>query len=141
MPNPPSLRIVVGDAALFVPLEVVEVIVQAGVLTPVPATPPRIAGVFNHQGTPLPAIHPIAGTSAARHAVIVRGPRFGRFALLCDWADDLSQDAADVMFDVDALGDEILAEYGAIPAELPAPAATGVALELKRDQPTVGDRP
>jgi hypothetical protein len=118
---PSALRILVGDRTLHVPLGAVEAVVRAPRLTTVPGTPASLAGLFNHQGTVCPAVHPLADRVAAdRHAVVVRSRQHGRFALLCDWAEDLAAPPpGEPPLDLDALASRVIAAY---PAPTAAPA-------------------
>jgi hypothetical protein len=116
-----ALRILVADRALHVPLGAVEAVVRTPRVTPVPGTPRALAGLFNHQGAVYPAIHPIEDSfSADRHAVVVRSRHHGRFALLCDWAEDLAEPPdGEACLDLDALALRVIAAYRDVDPVLP----------------------
>ncbi|HEV8633790.1 MAG TPA: chemotaxis protein CheW [Chloroflexota bacterium] len=122
-----ALRILIGDRALHVPLEAVEVVVRTPKVTPVPGTPPALAGLFNHEGAVYPAVHPIEGRcSADRHAVVVRTHHHGRFALLCDWAEELADPhGGEPCLDLDALAGRVIAAYREVEPVLPRERAAG----------------
>lgn len=126
-----TLRILVGDRSALVPLDAVEVILSTPPITSVPATPPAVAGVFNHQGVVYPAVHPLHGRpSSGRHAVIVRTRAHGRFALLCDWAEDLDDEGGELL-DLDAVGQAVVAAYASVEPGLPAPRSPSAVIRLK----------
>jgi hypothetical protein len=124
-----ALRIVVGDEVLLVPLESVEAVLRTPPITPVPGTPSGLAGLFNHQGVVYPAVHPLE-RSSARHAVIVRTRAHGRFALLCDWAEDLDAQGGDLL-DLDAIARRLIGAYAGVDAPLPAPERPSAVIRLK----------
>ena len=121
--RPLALRILVGERALHVPLEAVEAVVRTPKLTPVPGTPSALAGLFNHEGAVYPAVHPVEdGAPTDRHAVVVRTRQHGRFALLCDWAEDLAEPPdGEEYLDLDRLADRIVAAYRDVAPSLPRP--------------------
>jgi chemotaxis signal transduction protein len=134
-----ALRILVGDRALLVPLEAVEAVLRTPPMTPVPGTPRALAGLFNHQGVVYPAVHPLEeAPSGGRHAVIVRTRAHGRFALLCDWAEDL--DARDgEPLDLDAVARGVIASYQHVDAGLPTPERPSAVIRLKGRSYTQSD--
>jgi hypothetical protein len=126
-----ALRILVADRTLLVPLDAVEAVLRTPPITPVPATPPGLAGLFNHQGVVYPAVHPVdEGASSGRHAVIVRTRAHGRFALLCDWAEDLDAQEGEPL-DLEALGRRLVAAYAAVDGALPTPERPTAVIRLK----------
>jgi hypothetical protein len=134
-----ALRILVGEDALLVPLDAVEAVVQTPPVTAVPATPPALAGLFNHQGVVYPAVHPVAGSpSSGRHAVIVRTRAHGRFAVLCDWAEDLEA-AGGERLDLDALARAVLGAYREVEPTLPGARHPSAYIRLKGRSYTQGD--
>jgi hypothetical protein len=134
-----ALRILVGDLALLLPLDAVEAVLQTPLVTAVPATPPAVAGLFNHQGVVYPAVHPVADSpSSGRHAVIVRSRAYGRFAVLCDWAEDLEAAGGDPL-DLDALARDVVAAYGTVAPALPAPRHPTAVIRLKGRSYTQSD--
>jgi chemotaxis signal transduction protein len=134
-----ALRILVGGVALLVPLDAVEAVLRTPPVTAVPATPPALAGLFNHEGVVYPAVHPVEGMpSSGRHAVIVRTRAHGRFAVLCDWAEDLEA-AGDDLLDLDALARDVVAAYGSIEVRLPEPRHPTAVIRLKGRSYTQSD--
>ncbi|HEY3109541.1 MAG TPA: chemotaxis protein CheW [Chloroflexota bacterium] len=130
---PAGLQVSVGERRLHLPLEVVEAVVLTPPITPVPGTPSQLAGLFNHHGAIYPALQPLPDPVAAgRHAVLVRSARFGRFALLCDWAGDLVEEAEAEPLDVDALAERVLAAYASVDQRLPVPTAPRAIVRLRR---------
>ena len=88
---PAGLEINVAERRLHLPLRVVEAVVMTPPITPVPGTPAQLVGLFNHHGAIYPAVHPLPDArGAGRHAILVRSERFGRYAILCDWARELT---------------------------------------------------
>jgi chemotaxis signal transduction protein len=134
-----ALRVLVGDLALLIPLDAVEAVLRTPPVTAVPATPAALAGLFNHQGVVYPAVHPVEGLpSSGRHAVIVRTRAHGRFALLCDWAEDLEAAGGDAL-DLDALARDVVAAYASVGVTLPPPRHPTAVIRLKGRSYTQGD--
>jgi hypothetical protein len=130
--RPAGLEVSVGERRLHQPLEVVEAVVLTPPITPVPGTPAQLAGLFNHHGAIYPAVQPLPELVAlGRHAVLVRGGRFGRFAILCDWARDLAEAPESEPLDVGALAEQVLAAYAAVDQRLPRPDAPRALARLR----------
>jgi hypothetical protein len=139
---PAGLEVSVGQRRLHLPLEVVEAVVLTPPITPVPGTPPQLAGLFNHHGAIYPALQPLPDLAAAgRHAVLVRSARFGRFALLCDWAGELVEAAEAEPLDIDALAERVLAAYASVDQRLPRPTAPRAIVRLKPAGPSPATDP
>jgi hypothetical protein len=132
-PAATGLEVSVGALRLHLSLAVVEAVVVTPPITAVPGTPDQLAGLFNHHGAIYPAVQPLSDLAAiGRHAVLVRGGRFGRFALLCDWARDLVERDGAEPLDVDALAERVLAAYATVDQRLPRPSAPRAIVHLRR---------
>jgi hypothetical protein len=131
-PAATGLEVSVGALRLHLSLAVVEAVVVTPPITAVPGTPDQLAGLFNHHGAIYPAVHPLPAGGAGRHAVLVRSRRFGRFALLCDWARDLVERDGAEPLDVDALAERVLAAYATVDQRLPRPSAPRAIVHLRR---------
>jgi chemotaxis signal transduction protein len=132
-PSATHLTIGVGSRRLLVPLDQVEAVVLTPTVTPVPAAPPELVGLFNHRGAVYPAVRPLADVSTdGRHAVLVQTSRFGRFALVCDWVHDLGVAAIDdEILDVDTVGQRVVDAQSGIAARLTRAVAPRAVIRLK----------
>jgi hypothetical protein len=127
-----ALRIILGDTTLLLPLDSIEAVLKTPPITPVPGTPPSLAGLFNHNGVVTAAVHPLDTRSTGRHAVIVRTSGYGRFALLCDWAEDVeAQPLGGGQLDLEQLGRSIVKAYAAITVTLPPATSRSTVIRLK----------
>jgi len=81
-------------------------------------------------------VRPLADqVTSGRHAVLVRSERFGRFALLCDWAGDPSEAGPAERIDVDRLAEAVLAAYAGVEPGLARPPAPRARVRLRRTGP------
>ena len=130
---PAGLEINVAERRLHLPLRVVEAVVMTPPITPVPGTPAQLVGLFNHHGAIYPAVHPLPDApGAGRHAILVRSDRFGRYAILCDWARELTDAPAAELLDVDALAERVLAAYATVDQRLPRATTRRAIVRLRR---------
>jgi hypothetical protein len=130
--QPAGLEVSVGPRRLHLRLDLVEAVVLTPPITPVPGTPAQLVGLFNHHGAIYPAVQPLSDLAAiGRHAVLVRGGRFGRFAVLCDWARDLAETPDAEPLDVEALAESVLAAYASVDQRLPRPTAPRALVRLR----------
>lgn len=90
-------------------------------VTPVPGTPAGLRGLTNLHGTVVPVLDsdPEA-PGERRHLVVLNSRRVGRFALACDWVQDLAAPADDATaLDIEQLGRDVIAGFDAIEQRLP----------------------
>lgn len=131
------LEIEAAGTRMLIPVDRVIAVVQTPRVTPVPGAPDTLVGVLNHQGAILPALRASAiSTTPGRHSVIVDGGSFGRLAILCDWAADLtaSLDPPHPILDVARLAAEVADGFSQHPS-LPMPDDPRAVLWLRSENP------
>lgn len=119
----PRTRLLVraGVRSFVLELDRVDGVALTPPMTRVPGTPAALRGLVNHQGTILPAIDPAADQPGERrHLVLIESRRYGRFALLCDWVEDLAASDTDAeQLDPDELAATVVDAYEGLEQRVP----------------------
>jgi len=125
----------IGERRFRVALTSVEGVAIAPPINLVPGTPPSLPGLVNHRGTILPVLDADpAARGERRHVVLVASREFGRFAMLCDWIEDVADDAVDAEpLDPDELARRVVAEYESVDQRLPFVARPAAGILLRPD--------
>jgi chemotaxis signal transduction protein len=137
--RPEHLVIRLAERRFAIALDRVDSVAIAPPINLVPGTPPCLRGLVNYQGTILPAVDPMPDLPGdRRHLVVLTSVGYGRFALLCDWIEDLAESSEDATaLDPDRVAQEVATAFAAIAQKLPE-AAKPVARIVPRRPPKTG---
>lgn len=121
MADAERLVVRVGDRLFSLSLAQVEGVAIAPPISRVPATPPGLLGLTNLRGSVLPVVDADPGGSGERrHLVVLIGRELGRFALACDWVEELDSGTEPATaLDADAVGAAVVAAFDEIDQTLP----------------------
>jgi chemotaxis signal transduction protein len=135
--QPTHLVLSIGHRRFRVALSSVEGVAIAPEINPVPGTPPSLPGLVNLRGTIVPALEvdPEA-RGERRHLVLFASREFGRFALLCDWIEQVAAGELDAeQLDPDELARRVVAEYASADQRLPIVERPAAGVLVRADAP------